>query len=121
MDCIIIKDLKLFAYHGVNEEEKINGQSFVLDIKVWLDLKTPCETDNVEDTVSYSAIIKKVSSVFTSQKYDLLEKAAQAVSDAIFAEFPTIRECEIILKKPEAPIKADFAYVAVNIRRKRND
>lgn len=120
MDTIIVKGLKLFAYHGVNEEEKINGQNFILDIKVWLDLSVPCESDNVNDTVSYAKIIKKVRTVFTAEKYDLLEKAAQIVSDAVFEEFPEVVECEILLKKPEAPIKADFDYVAVAIRRKRN-
>lgn len=121
MDKIIIKDLKIFSYHGVNEEEKINGQNFVFDITVWLDLSKPCETDNVDDTVSYSKIIKKVREVFTTEKYDLLEKAAAVVMSALFGEFPEIEECEIMLKKPEAPIKADFSYVAVEIRRKRNE
>lgn len=121
MDNIIIKDLKLFAYHGVNPEEKLDGQNFVLDIEVWLDLSVPCDSDNVDDTVSYAKIIKKVREVFTAEKYDLLEKAAQVVADTIFKEFPAVTECEILLKKPEAPIKADFGYVAVRIRRKRND
>ncbi|MBQ6899086.1 MAG: dihydroneopterin aldolase [Clostridia bacterium] len=119
MDKIIIKDLKLFAYHGVNDEEKINGQNFVLDITVWADLAKPCVSDNVDDTVSYAKIIKKVREVFTAEKYDLLEKAAQVVSDAIFDSFDKVQECEILLKKPEAPIKADFSWVATEIRRKR--
>ena len=121
MDKIIIKDLKLFSYHGVNEEEKINGQNFVLDITLWADLSKPCKSDDVYDTVSYSHVIKKVREVFTAQKYDLLEKAAQVVSDAIFDTFGAVKECEILLKKPEAPIKADFSYVAVEIRRKRDE
>lgn len=121
MDKIIIKDLKLFAYHGVNEEEKINGQNFVLDITVWLDLSEPCKSDDVYDTVSYSQVIKRVREVFTSEKYDLLEKAAQVVSNAIFDSFTAVQECEILLKKPDAPIKADFSYVAVEIRRTRNE
>ena len=120
MDKIIIKDLKLFAFHGVNEEEKINGQSFVLDITLWADLEKPCKSDDVEDTVSYSSVIKKVREVFTAEKYDLLEKAAQVVCDTIFATFEKVIECEVLLKKPEAPIKADFSYVAVEIRRTRN-
>lgn len=121
MDKIIIKELKLFAYHGVNEEEKINGQNFVFDIAVWLDLSAPCISDNVDDTVSYAKIIKKVREVFTAEKYDLLEKAAAVVMKSLFDTFPAITECEILLKKPEAPIKADFAYVAVEIRRKRDE
>ena len=120
MDKIIIKDLKLFAFHGVNEAEKANGQNFVLDITLWADLEKPCVSDDVEDTVSYSSVIKKVSQVFTAEKYDLLEKAAQVVSDAIFDTFEKVEECQVLLKKPEAPIKADFDYVAVEIRRKRN-
>lgn len=121
MDKIIIRDLKLFAYHGVNEEEKINGQNFVFDITVWLDLSKPCVSDDVEDTVSYAKIIKKVREVFTAEKYDLLEKAAQVVADSIFENFERVQECVILLKKPEAPIKAEFSYVAVEIRRKRDE
>lgn len=121
MDKIIIKDLEFFAYHGVNEEEKIQGQRFVLDITCYLDLSVPCETDNVEDTVSYAKIIKKVREVFTAEKYDLLEKAAMVVMRSIFDSFPEICECDILLKKPDAPIKADFSYVAVEIRRTRDE
>lgn len=121
MDKIIVKELKLFSYHGVNEDEKINGQNFVLDICVWLDLSKPCETDNVNDTVSYAKIIKKTREVFTAEKYDLLEKAAAVVIEALFKEFSAIEECEILLRKPQAPIKADFSYVAVEIRRKRDE
>ena len=77
MDKIIIKDLKLYAYHGVNPEEKIEGQNFVFDIECKADLSKPCQTDDVNDTVSYAHIIKLVRKVFTAEKYDLLEKAAQ--------------------------------------------
>ena len=38
LDKIIINDLHLFAYHGVNLEEKINGQNFYLDITAHADL-----------------------------------------------------------------------------------
>lgn len=120
MDKIIIKDLKLYAYHGVHDEEKIQGQDFIFDITLYLDLSVPCSTDNVNDTVSYSEIIRTVRKVFLEEKYDLIEKAAQKVADAILKNYPQVCECEILLKKPDAPIKADFDYVAVEIRRARN-
>lgn len=121
MDKIIIKDLRIFAFHGVNPEEKENGQDFEIDLTAELDLSVPCVTDCVEDTVSYAKIIKTVIAVFTASKYDLLEKAAQSVCDAVLKHYKKIRAVEITLKKPEAPIKADFAYVAVQLRRERND
>lgn len=120
MDKIIIKDLHIFAYHGVNEDEKINGQNFYLDITAFLDASVPCMTDNVDDTVSYAKMIKKIIPAFTAEKYDLIEKAAQVVADCVLDNFDKIQAVEVILKKPEAPVKADFGYVAVEIRRERN-
>ena len=119
MDRIIVSGLRIFAYHGVNPEEKENGQNFVIDLACELDLSVPCETDRLEDTVSYAKIIKTVIAVFTAEKYDLLEKAAQVVCDAVLAQYKKVRAVEHTLKKPEAPIKAEFGYTAVQIRRER--
>lgn len=120
MDKIIIKDFEIFAYHGVHNKEKKHGQSFILDITLYMDLSKPCESDNVEDTVSYSEVMRRVKAVFTENKYDLIEKAAEVTAQAILEEFPLVDECKILLKKPDAPIDEDFEYVAVEIRRKRN-
>ena len=119
MDKIKIQGLKLYAYHGVNPEEKVDGQEFNLDIKAYLPLDLPCVSDNVDDTVSYAKIIKTARRVFLAEKYDLLEKAAQTVVDAILSEFPKIEKVKVEVKKPFAPIKADFDYVSVEITRSR--
>lgn len=119
MDKIIIKDLELFCYHGVNPEEKVDGQVFVFDIEAYLDLSVPCQTDNVDDTVSYAQIIKTVRRVAQSEKNDLIERVAQRVTDALLIEFDKINTLKITLKKPQAPIKADFNYVAIEIERSR--
>ncbi|MBQ2974065.1 MAG: dihydroneopterin aldolase [Clostridia bacterium] len=121
MDKILVRGLKIFAYHGVNEEEKIDGQSFVFDIDAFVDISVPCKTDDVEETVSYAKIIKETTKIFTSQKDDLLERAAQRVADGLFESFDKIQSLRILLKKPEAPIKADFEYVGVEIYRNRGE
>ena len=113
MEKIIIKGLKLFAYHGVNPEEKIDGQNFILDITAELDVKKAQLSDNVEHTVSYAKIIKTVKAVFTEKSYNLIETAANKVGMAIMQEYPKLRSVTVLLKKPEAPINADFEYVAV--------
>ncbi len=121
MDKILVRGLKIFAYHGVNEEEKIDGQNFVFDIDAFVDISVPCKTDDVEDTVSYAKIIKETTKIFTAQKDDLLERAAQRVADGLFESFDKIQSLHILLKKPEAPIKADFEYVGVEIYRNRGE
>ena len=119
MDKIVINSLKIFAHHGVNPEETAMGQWFVLDIEVWADLKDACLTDELEDTVSYADIIKTVRSAMTEKNCKLLEHAAQRIADAILLNHSTIRHVRVNLKKPDAPIKADFDYVAVEIERSR--
>lgn len=121
MDKILIRNLKIFAYHGVNPEEKIQGQNFILDMDVFVDISVPCKTDNVDDTVSYAEIIEETIRIFTSRKDDLVERAAERVSEGLFERFGKIMKLRILLKKPDAPIDADFEYVGVEIERNRKD
>lgn len=120
LDKITIKGLKLFAYHGVNPEEKENGQPFILDIDYYLNMARACYNDCLDDTVSYAKVVKAVRKTFTAEKYDLIERAAQAVSDEILEQFPEIFRVDITLKKPQAPVSAEFDYMAVSISRERD-
>ncbi len=119
MDEIWIRGLRVFAYHGVNPEEKRDGQNFELDVTLGIDLAKPCYTDRVEDTVSYAKAAKTVLRVMTETSYDLLERAAQRVAEQILEEYAAVNWVDVVLKKPEAPVKADFDYFAVHIRRER--
>ncbi len=121
MEKIIIKGLKLFAYHGVNPEEKIDGQNFILDITATLDGKKARCSDNLEDTVSYAKILKTARAVFCEKSYDLIEAAAHAVGMAVMNAYPALNSVTVLLMKPEAPIKADFEYVAVEETINRED
>jgi dihydroneopterin aldolase len=117
---IIVKGLKVYAYHGVNPEEKENGQIFVLDIDAQTDLHAACMTDQLEDTVSYAKIIKTTIAVMTAEKNNLIERAAQRVAEGLLNEYPALEDVGVTLKKPDAPIHADFEYTAVKINIKRS-
>lgn len=120
LDKIIITDIHVFAYHGVNIEEKIKGQNFYLDITGHADLAKACQSDDIDETVSYSKMVKRAIYAFTAEKYDLIEKAAQEVADILLREFPRLQVVDVTVRKPEAPVKAEIGYVAVSIRRERN-
>lgn len=113
MEKIIVKGLRLKAYHGVNPEEKINGQMFELDITALIDAKSANESDELDDTVSYAKIIKTARAVFTAESYNLIEYASNKVAMEIMKTYPKLKSVTVLLKKPEAPISADFDYVAV--------
>jgi len=119
MDKIYIKDLTLKAHHGVLPEEKENGQPFILDITITADLEKARKSDNLSDTVNYAEMIGTISAVFMSEKNDLIEHAAERVADAILKKYKMVESVTVFLKKPEAPINADFGYVAVEITKTR--
>ncbi|HZK20674.1 MAG TPA: dihydroneopterin aldolase [Oscillospiraceae bacterium] len=119
MGKIIIKELELFAYHGVNPEEKENGQRFILDIVASSNLQKACLTDNLDFTTSYAKMIKTASAVFLEGKDDLIERAAYKVAEALLREYPKLEDVKVTVKKPDAPIKAVFGYAAVEIKKER--
>ena len=118
MDRIYIRGLRVFAFHGVNPEEKEKGQPFVLDVTLGVDLSRPGATDDLADTVNYSKVTKCVLRTMREGKDNLIERAASRVAEAVLAEFP-VQEVTVLLKKPRAPIAADFDDVAVEITRSR--
>ncbi len=119
MEKIYIKGLEIFAYHGVNPEEKRDGQKFVLDITLQADLSRAMATDNLEHTVNYAAVRKCITAAMTEKSYDLIEHTASVVADAVLAQFPRVQKITVLLKKPEAPMNAVFDYVAVEVEKER--
>ena len=118
-DCIIVRDLQVFARHGVLPEEAVLGQRFALDITACLDLVSAGRSDDLTQSVSYAEIVETAIATLTTKRFNLLEAAAQAVADALFGRFPAIDRLLIELRKPAAPIDAIFAHVAVAIDRAR--
>lgn len=121
MNEIIIKNLKIFAYHGVHDEEKQNGQNFIIDAEIITEKTAGYDTDEIADTISYSDIIRNIKKSLTEKSYNLLEKAAEITAKNIFDNFEKVKSIELTIKKPEAPIKEDFDYVGIKICRKRSD
>ncbi len=118
-DCVSVKNLKVFAYHGVLPEEKRSGQYFYLDISLYGDYTVACLLDSLADAVNYDEVCNCAFKAMTQQTYDLIERAAQVVCDSILREFDRVSEVEVTLKKPHAPVKCDIEYAAVTIRRGR--
>lgn len=118
LDQIQIRGLRVYAYHGVKETEKEKGQPFELDITLWTGVRIPGNSDRLEDTVNYSKVAQKAVALLRSEKNDLIERVSTRVADGILEAFP-VEGVTVCLKKPRAPIAADFQYVAVQITRWR--
>jgi len=120
MDSIRIKNLKIPARHGVYEFEKEKEGTFELDIELYLPLFKAGESDRLEDTINYEDIISVVTKAFTEKQYALVEAAAQSVCDRLLNDFK-IDKITIRVRKPHAPIDADFETVEVQLNRKNEE
>ncbi len=119
-DSIYIKNLHIYAYHGVRDHEKQNGQNFYVSARLYTDLYTPGHSDDLKETVNYSEVCTLILKVFTSVKYDLIESAAYAVAEAVLDSYTAVEAVDITVSKPEAPVKAEIEDIAVNITLKRH-
>lgn len=117
MDVIRIDNLKVFAYHGVFEEEKKNGQFFYVNARLTSDLKKAGMTDSLPDSTHYGEVCLQIEKSLTRENYDLIERAAEKTIEDILVHFPLIQEVTLELRKPDAPIPMDFASVSVEITR----
>ena len=120
MDVIKIDNLKVFAYHGVFEEEKQNGQDFYVNVKLISNLKKAGMTDQLQDSTHYGEVCFQIKKTLTEQKYDLIERACEQIVEDILIHFPLIYEATVELKKPHAPIPMEFDSVSVEITRRWN-
>lgn len=117
MDKIKIKNLHLYAYHGVHEEEKVNGQNFYISAVIYLDTYMAGHSDELAETVSYSDVCKLFNNIFSQNKFDLIETTAEYLAKQALLTFDAIRSIEVEVSKPEAPIGLPFENVSVNITR----
>lgn len=120
MDCIKIIQLEVFAYHGCEEFEKINGQKFYIDATLYTDIRTSGVSDDLNDTMNYAKVCEFITKFMTENRYDLIEAAAEQTSRALLREFPKLKEIDFSIYKPNAPIGLPFGNVAVSISRKWN-
>ena len=120
MDKIRIDRIKIFAHHGVLDEEKQEGQYFYVSVEMYLDLKACGTSDKLERSVNYADVADLVQATFTEVSYDTIEAAAESVVEAILGEYELIRKVTVKVSKPSAPIDAEFEDVSVEITRSRH-
>lgn len=117
MDKMYIKDLEIYGFHGVNEEEKNMGQKFLISAQLYMDLRAPGKSDDLSKTVNYAELCWEIEEVFKRKKYDLIEKTVEEVSKYILLNYDLIKRVKLMVKKPWAPIGKPVKYVAVEVDR----
>jgi len=117
-DRIELRGLTVRGRHGVFEHERRDGQDFVVDITVWIDLAAAAASDDLADTLDYGLLAKRAADVIGGPPRNLIETVAAEIADGVMTD-ERVHGVEVAVHKPDAPIPLTFSDVAVVARRSR--
>lgn len=117
-DRITLTGLRARGHHGVYDFERADGQDFVVDVGLELDLAPAAASDDVADTVHYGELAGRLVEVITGEPVDLIETLADRLA-AVCLRDERVAAATVTVHKPQAPIPHAFTDVAVTLRRAR--
>ena len=117
MDKITIKDLEIYANHGVFPEENVLGQKFLVTAVLHTSTRKAGLTDDLTASVHYGEVSHLINKIVSENTWKLLERIAEEVAAAILLTYPLVSQVDLTIKKPWAPIGLPLDTVSVEISR----
>jgi dihydroneopterin aldolase len=117
-DRIELRGLTVRGRHGIFGHERANGQDFVVDITVWIDLVDAAASDSLADTYDYGVLANRAAAIVAGPGRDLIETVAGEIAEDVMKD-RRVHAVEVTVHKPQAPILQTFGDVAVVARRSR--
>lgn len=116
---ISLNKVRIYAYHGVLPQEKKVGGWYNVSVTIYYDFSKAIISDNVEDTIDYSAVLGVIKNEM-SVPSKLLENLAGRIGKALFSTFPDIEALEISVEKENPPMGSDISGACVLLRLKND-
>ena len=117
-DELTVRGIECFGHHGVFDFERRQGQTFVIDLTLGIVSAPAAASDDLRDTVDYGSLVASVQAAVETDPVDLIETLAQRIAGVCLLD-ARVQWVRVTVHKPDAPIEATFADVALTITRKR--
>ncbi|TVL92144.1 dihydroneopterin aldolase [Streptomyces sp. SAJ15] len=118
VDRVALRGLRARGHHGVFAQEREQGQTFVVDLVLGLDTRPAAAGDDLTKTVHYGIVAEEVVGLVRGEPVDLIETLAERIA-ALCLKYDVVREVEVTVHKPDAPITVPFDDVSITITRSR--
>ena len=119
LDTIRLTSVTAIGYHGVFDHEKRDGQPFITDAVLHLDIGAAAATDDLSKTADYGAVAETIVAMVTGPAFDLIETLSVRMAEKILEDFPVVQAVEVTIHKPKAPIQVPFGDVSISVMRSR--
>ena len=115
MSKITIENMEFYAYHGHFEEEQKIGTWFSLDLIMDVDTSKAELSDELEDTVDYSAVYQVVKEQMMIPS-KLLENVGRRILNTIKERFPEVKDAQLKVRKMNPPLGGKMAFVSLEFK-----
>jgi dihydroneopterin aldolase len=119
LDNILIEGLEFYGFHGVPDAEQTIGHRYIVDARLYVDIRAAAQSDAVGDTVNYAHVAATLLEIGTGAQFRLLERLAEQMAAAVFAQFVPVQGVTLRVRKVLPPMNAIVAAVGVEITRLR--
>ena len=117
MDKIEIRDLEIFANHGVFPEETALGQKFVVSAVMYTETRPAGLTDDLSASINYGEVSHMITDFLQKNTYKLLEAVVENLAEMLLLSLPLLKKITLRIEKPWAPVGLPLKTVAVEITR----
>ena len=101
MDLIFLTDLRVETVIGIYDWEREIRQTVAVDLEMGTDITRAAETDDIQYTLNYKAISKRLIEFIDSSQFELIETLAEKIAMILRTEFG-VRWVKVTLHKPGA-------------------
>ena len=111
---IRLRNIVVYGFHGVHQEEKTLGQRFEIDLEYMLKDPPDPWIDEENTTISYVNAHKIVSQVSSEQRFNLIETLGNRIIEEMRDRYP-VEMILVRIRKPSVPIQGILDHVEVEI------
>jgi dihydroneopterin aldolase len=116
-DQIRVTGIKAFGYHGVLPHEATEGQDFIVDLLVTVDLRAVSLSDYLTQTINYADLAQIEHENIVGERVQLIERLAGRIAEEISSAYSQITSVSVTVHKPHAPVAVNFEDISVTITR----
>lgn len=116
-DKIHIKDLEIYANHGVFPEENVLGQKFLVSLTLYTNARKAGKSDSLEDSINYGDVCIFVTNYLKTNTFKLIETVAERLAETLLLKYSLLKGVTVEIKKPWAPVGLPVKTVSVEITR----
>ena len=117
MDIIFVKDIRVETIVGIWGWERQMPQTVSIDLEMGTDIRRAADADDIDATLDYRAVSKRVSAFVKESRFQLIEAMAEGIADIVMTEF-SIPWIKVAVHKPGAVRGANDVGIIIERERK---